>query len=97
MPASECTCVPPIVRFLPASTHVSRASMCQCACVHACLPACLHACVCSCVSHASLPACVCLSVFPRESRAVDTESLCVVAGRAVWSLRLDLRVLDNEG
>ncbi|KAK1697858.1 hypothetical protein QYE76_014555 [Lolium multiflorum] len=33
----------------------------------------------------------------RESRAVDLESLCVVAGKHVWSLRVDLHVLDNEG
>ncbi|KAL0370337.1 UNVERIFIED_CONTAM: Exosome complex component RRP45B [Sesamum angustifolium] len=33
----------------------------------------------------------------RESRAVDTESLCVVAGKWVWSIRLDLHILDNGG
>ncbi|KAL2510823.1 Protein ECERIFERUM 7 [Abeliophyllum distichum] len=33
----------------------------------------------------------------RESRAVDTESLCVVAGKWVWSLRIDLHILDNGG
>ncbi|CAI5508646.1 unnamed protein product [Closterium sp. Naga37s-1] len=33
----------------------------------------------------------------RESHAVDTESLCVVAGRAAWALRLDIRVMDNDG
>ncbi|GJP86246.1 hypothetical protein CLOP_g16291 [Closterium sp. NIES-67] len=33
----------------------------------------------------------------RESHAVDTESLCVVAGRAAWALRLDVRVMDNDG
>ncbi|XP_022898313.1 exosome complex component RRP45A isoform X1 [Olea europaea var. sylvestris] len=33
----------------------------------------------------------------RESRAVDTESLCVVAGKWVWSLRVDLHILDNGG
>ncbi|KAF7088970.1 hypothetical protein CFC21_092036 [Triticum aestivum] len=33
----------------------------------------------------------------RESRAVDMESLCVVAGKHVWSVRVDLHVLDNEG
>ncbi|CAN7062305.1 unnamed protein product [Brassica oleracea var. botrytis] len=33
----------------------------------------------------------------RESRAVDTESLCVLAGKKVWSVRIDLHILDNGG
>jgi exosome complex component RRP45 len=33
----------------------------------------------------------------RESRAVDTESLCVVAGKFVWSIRIDLHIIDNGG
>ncbi|GJM85221.1 hypothetical protein PR202_ga01653 [Eleusine coracana subsp. coracana] len=33
----------------------------------------------------------------RESRAVDMESLCVVAGKYVWSVRVDLHILDNGG
>lgn len=33
----------------------------------------------------------------RESRAVDTESLCVVAGKLVWSIRIDLHIIDNGG
>ncbi|XP_002962048.2 exosome complex component RRP45A [Selaginella moellendorffii] len=33
----------------------------------------------------------------RESRAVDTESLCVLAGKAVWFLRIDIHILDNGG
>ncbi|CAN6485794.1 unnamed protein product [Victoria cruziana] len=33
----------------------------------------------------------------RESRAVDTESLCVLAGRSVWAIRVDLQILDNGG
>ncbi|KAH9312287.1 hypothetical protein KI387_027322 [Taxus chinensis] len=33
----------------------------------------------------------------RESRAVDTESLCILAGKAVWALRVDLHILDNGG
>lgn len=33
----------------------------------------------------------------RESRAIDTESLCVLAGKAVWSLRIDICILDNGG
>jgi len=33
----------------------------------------------------------------RESRAVDTESLCIVGGVKVWSLRVDCHVLDHGG
>ncbi|KAL6966566.1 hypothetical protein U1Q18_032346 [Sarracenia purpurea var. burkii] len=33
----------------------------------------------------------------RESRAVDMESLCVVAGKLVWAIRIDLHILDNGG
>ncbi|XP_052292355.1 exosome complex component RRP45A-like isoform X1 [Citrus sinensis] len=33
----------------------------------------------------------------RESRAVDTESLCVLAGKLVWAIRIDLHILDNGG
>jgi len=33
----------------------------------------------------------------RESKAVDTESLCVLAGRSVWAIRLDIHILDNGG
>ncbi|GLJ54182.1 hypothetical protein SUGI_1161340 [Cryptomeria japonica] len=33
----------------------------------------------------------------RESRAIDTESLCILAGKAVWGLRVDLNILDNGG
>lgn len=33
----------------------------------------------------------------RESRALDTESLCIAAGEKVWSLRVDVTVLDHEG
>lgn len=33
----------------------------------------------------------------RESRAIDTESLCVLAGKSVWSIRIDLHILDNGG
>ncbi|GAB4835248.1 hypothetical protein Ancab_000157 [Ancistrocladus abbreviatus] len=33
----------------------------------------------------------------RESRAVDTESLCILAGKLVWSIRIDLHILDNGG
>ncbi|XP_010669946.1 exosome complex component RRP45A isoform X2 [Beta vulgaris subsp. vulgaris] len=33
----------------------------------------------------------------RESRAVDTESLCVLTGKLVWSVRVDLHIIDNGG
>ncbi|KAI8925856.1 ribosomal protein S5 domain 2-type protein [Entophlyctis helioformis] len=33
----------------------------------------------------------------RRARAVDTEGLCIVAGEKVWSVRVDIRVLDHEG
>ncbi|XP_026454910.1 exosome complex component RRP45A-like isoform X1 [Papaver somniferum] len=33
----------------------------------------------------------------RESRAVDTESLCVLAAKLVWAIRIDLHILDNGG
>jgi len=33
----------------------------------------------------------------KESRAIDTEALCIVAGLKVWSIRLDIHVLDNVG
>ncbi|KAI9332311.1 hypothetical protein DFJ73DRAFT_897510 [Zopfochytrium polystomum] len=33
----------------------------------------------------------------RRSRAVDTEGLCIVAGEKVWSIRIDVHVLDDGG
>lgn len=33
----------------------------------------------------------------RESRAVDMESLCVIAGKSVWAIRVDLHIIDNGG
>ncbi|MED6179566.1 hypothetical protein PIB30_001858 [Stylosanthes scabra] len=33
----------------------------------------------------------------RESRAVDTESLCVLSGKLVWAIRIDIHILDNGG
>ncbi len=33
----------------------------------------------------------------KESRCVDTESLCIVSEEKVWCIRLDLRVLNHEG
>ncbi|XP_075506261.1 exosome complex component RRP45A-like isoform X2 [Primulina tabacum] len=36
-------------------------------------------------------------IVDRGLKAVDTESLCVVAGKWVWSIRIDLHILDNGG
>lgn len=33
----------------------------------------------------------------RETKAVDLEALCVLAGRKVWSLRVDVHILDHNG
>ncbi|KAJ2383599.1 3'-5'-exoribonuclease, partial [Coemansia sp. RSA 2603] len=33
----------------------------------------------------------------RQSRAVDTEALCIVAGEQVWAVRVDLHFLDHAG
>ncbi|KAH7422590.1 hypothetical protein KP509_12G015700 [Ceratopteris richardii] len=33
----------------------------------------------------------------RDSKALDMESLCVLAGKAVWSIRVDIHVIDNGG
>ncbi|PKK28902.1 exosome component 9, partial [Columba livia] len=33
----------------------------------------------------------------RNSKCVDTESLCVVAGEKVWQIRLDLHLLNHDG
>ncbi|KAL6046303.1 3'-5'-exoribonuclease [Balamuthia mandrillaris] len=33
----------------------------------------------------------------RESRAIDTEALCIKAGESVWAIRCDIHVLDNGG
>ncbi|KAG5061575.1 hypothetical protein JHK87_002604 [Glycine soja] len=33
----------------------------------------------------------------RESRAIDTESLCVLSGKLVWAIRVDIHILDNAG
>jgi exosome complex component RRP45 len=33
----------------------------------------------------------------RDSKAVDTEALCIVAGEKVWSIRVDVKVVDYEG
>ncbi|KAM9378081.1 exosome complex component RRP45 [Phaethornis superciliosus] len=33
----------------------------------------------------------------RNSKCIDTESLCIVAGEKVWQIRLDLHLLNHEG
>ena len=33
----------------------------------------------------------------RDSRCVDTESLCIVSGRKVWEVRIDIHVLNYDG
>ncbi|XP_062103650.1 exosome complex component RRP45A-like [Humulus lupulus] len=33
----------------------------------------------------------------RESKAVDTKSFCVLPGKLVWAIRIDLHILDNGG
>ncbi|XP_061300044.1 exosome complex component RRP45 [Pezoporus flaviventris] len=33
----------------------------------------------------------------RNSRCIDTESLCVVAGEKVWQIRLDMHLLNHDG
>ena len=33
----------------------------------------------------------------RDSRAVDTESLCIVSGVRAWSVRVDVHILDHGG
>lgn len=33
----------------------------------------------------------------RRSRAIDTESLCIVAGQKCWSVRADIHVVDFDG
>ncbi|KFQ99654.1 Exosome complex component RRP45, partial [Opisthocomus hoazin] len=33
----------------------------------------------------------------RDSKCIDTESLCVVAGEKVWQIRLDLHLLNHDG
>jgi exosome complex component RRP45 len=33
----------------------------------------------------------------RRSRAIDTESLCIISGAKCWSVRADVHVLDSDG
>jgi len=32
-----------------------------------------------------------------ESRCIDTESLCITTGRRVWTIRVDVHVLNYDG
>lgn len=38
-----------------------------------------------------------LERFFKNGRTVDTESLCILPGERVWSIRLDVHVLDHCG
>ncbi|KAJ3219365.1 Exosome complex component RRP45 [Dinochytrium kinnereticum] len=33
----------------------------------------------------------------KKTRAIDTEGLCIIAGEKVWSIRIDIHVLDHDG
>lgn len=33
----------------------------------------------------------------RDSRAIDTEALCIRAGEQVWAVQIDIHVLDDGG
>ncbi|KAI8836589.1 ribosomal protein S5 domain 2-type protein [Chytridium lagenaria] len=33
----------------------------------------------------------------KRTRAIDTEGLCIISGEKVWSIRIDIHVLDHEG
>lgn len=33
----------------------------------------------------------------RDSRAVDTEALCIVAGEKVWAIKCHIHILDHGG
>ena len=33
----------------------------------------------------------------RRSQALDTESLCLIAGQKVWSIRADVHILSHDG
>lgn len=33
----------------------------------------------------------------KSSRVVDTESLCIIPGEQVWSLRVDVHILNHDG
>lgn len=33
----------------------------------------------------------------KQSQCIDTEALCIIAGEKVWSVRIDIHVLDDYG
>lgn len=33
----------------------------------------------------------------RDSRAIDTEALCIISGERVWSIRCDVTIIDDNG
>ena len=33
----------------------------------------------------------------RETKPIDLESLCIVAGKQIWSIRIDVRILQDDG
>jgi exosome complex component RRP45 len=33
----------------------------------------------------------------RRSRAIDTEGLCIIVNQKVWTVRVDVRVLNHDG
>lgn len=39
----------------------------------------------------------CIDKFVRESRAIDTEALCILAGVKVWSVRVEVDVINDDG
>lgn len=39
----------------------------------------------------------CIEKFVRESRAIDTEALCILAGVKVWTVRVDVDIINDDG
>lgn len=39
----------------------------------------------------------CLEKFVREARALDTEALCILAGVKVWSVRVNVDIINDDG
>lgn len=38
-----------------------------------------------------------LELIIRDSRCIDVESLCIRAGKEIWKVRVDVRILDEDG
>uniref|UniRef100_A0A1I7T3D3 Exosome complex component RRP45 n=1 Tax=Caenorhabditis tropicalis TaxID=1561998 RepID=A0A1I7T3D3_9PELO len=38
-----------------------------------------------------------LELIIRDSRCIDVESLCIRAGKEIWKVRVDVRILDDDG